>query len=64
MFISVDVFNFKCLVGVTKFYSVYKVTQAVPRKLLGIFEELKPVGQFHMDDLNNKLCWGYVARIG
>ena len=33
-------------------------------KLLGILELLKPLGLFHMDDLNKKLCWCYVARGG
>ena len=27
-----------------------------------MLEELKPVAQFHIDDLNKKLSWGYDAR--
>ena len=43
-------------------HPICRVTQAVPRGLLGILEELKSVGQFHMDDLNKKLDMSMARR--
>ena len=43
-------------------HPIYRLTQAVPRGLLGMLEELKSVGQFHMDDLNKKLDMSTARR--
>ena len=43
-------------------HPIYRVTQAVPRGLLGILEDLKSVGQFQMDDLNKKLDMSTARR--
>ena len=54
-----------CLVFFFFFFKLKSPNTSIQTgKLLGTLEVLKPVGLFHMDDLNKKLCWCYVARRG